>query len=177
MKDTNRKPAPPGTPPDGGRTPYQPQDNPNTAYFDNDPTRIIIRKPAESRLNPICINCVFCGTDCAGTTCQVWTGCIRKPWNPTAQIDLVGATSRHEINPTGLAQAIQVTRTLQPGQRVTLLYNPYDDMILAQIRTAADPISTPSLYDYITTTDKPLTAAEILAHIDNALDSGEELPF
>jgi hypothetical protein len=28
--------------------------------------------------NPMCNACARCGTDCNGTTCQVWTGCIYR---------------------------------------------------------------------------------------------------
>lgn len=31
-----------------------------------------------SDLNTMCLGCKRCGTDCSGTTCKVWTGCIYR---------------------------------------------------------------------------------------------------
>lgn len=32
-------------------------------------------------INPICADCPKLRTTCRGTTCQIWTGCVYKPWN------------------------------------------------------------------------------------------------
>lgn len=31
-----------------------------------------------SDLNTMCFNCKRCGTDCTGTTCKAWTGCVYR---------------------------------------------------------------------------------------------------
>lgn len=31
-----------------------------------------------SDLNAMCFNCKRCGTDCIGTTCKAWTGCVYR---------------------------------------------------------------------------------------------------
>lgn len=113
MKDTNRKP-------------YQPQDNPNTAYLDNDPTRLIIR---------------------------------------------------NDPPPDGLAEAVQATSTAGPGNLVTLFYSKYDNAIITRHRPPGTMMLAPSLYEYITTTSKPLTADQILQDITVTMELSDNLPF
>ena len=151
------------------------QTPPNAAYLDNDPTRLILRKP--DKLNSICEDCILCGTNCKGTTNQVWTGCVLKPWHPAPQMELVGVRSKHGTNLDGLTQAVALTRKASPENLVTILYSETADTIKAQIRKPGEPLKTPSTYQYITTTAHPLTALDIAREIDTALDLAQDLPF
>lgn len=147
-----------------------------TLYMDNDPGRVLIKTPGAA-LNPMCEDCLFCGTNCEGTTRQIWTGCTAKLWNPAPQMELIGVKSRHGIHPAGLAQAAQATRTAAADLYITILYSETADAIKIHARKPEARPVIPSTYQYITTARRRMTAAEIIREIDDALDLAQDLPF
>lgn len=151
----------------------------NVAVMDNDPNRLTIRAAQGERpaLNPICNDCILCGTNCDGTANPVWTGCILKPWHPHPQSELLGVRSRHGARPAGLAEAAKLTRTASQERMISILYSETADAIKAHIRKPGQARIVPSTFQYITTAVSPMSAADILKEIDHALDLAQELPF
>ena len=61
------------------RATFNPDSLPNAVYMDNDPSRLLIRpEPTEGAVNAMCKDCARYRADCTGTTCAVWTGCVRR---------------------------------------------------------------------------------------------------